>query len=150
MALGSVLRSGRIEVNEPAVQANLMRLIRDAANARHGSANLRMVARTPEGRSLIIQGANYSGGWNGYPTALLLVGDPRGHSDIAARQGLEFLGLTPAEARIATEIGKGSSARAAGKTLGLAESTVRSALKTVYAKLDISNKTELANILSRI
>ena len=150
LALGSLLRSGRIEVTEPAVRATLMQLIRDAANARGGGTDLRMVARTADGRGLIIQGATYSGGWKGQPTALLLVGDPRGHSDATARQGLELLGLTPAEARIAAEIGKGRSARATGQTLGLAESTVRSALKAVYAKLDISNKTELANILSKL
>ncbi len=51
-------------------------------------------------------------------------------------------GLTPRETEILQVIAKGLSNRAAGETLGVSRSTVRTHLEHIYAKLDVSNRTE--------
>ena len=50
--------------------------------------------------------------------------------------------LTPRETEILTLIAKGLSNRAAAETLGLSRATVRTHLEHIYAKLDVSNRTE--------
>lgn len=50
--------------------------------------------------------------------------------------------LTPRETEILTLIAKGLSNRAAADTLGLSRATVRTHLEHIYAKLDVSNRTE--------
>jgi DNA-binding NarL/FixJ family response regulator len=50
--------------------------------------------------------------------------------------------LTPRESEILTLIAKGLSNRSAAETLGLSRATVRTHLEHIYAKLDVSNRTE--------
>jgi len=51
-------------------------------------------------------------------------------------------GLTPREAEILTLIAKGLTNRHAAETLGLSRATVRTHLEHIYAKLEVSNRTE--------
>lgn len=67
----------------------------------------------------------------------------------AATPFLQLLGLTGAEASIAELVGSGLSARDAATALRLSENTVRSTLKAIYDKLDISKQSELARLLAR-
>ena len=50
--------------------------------------------------------------------------------------------LTPRETEILQVIAKGLSNRAAGETLGVSRATVRTHLEHIYAKLEVSNRTE--------
>ena len=50
--------------------------------------------------------------------------------------------LTPRETEILQVIAKGLSNLAAAETLGVSRSTVRTHLEHIYAKLDVSNRTE--------
>lgn len=50
--------------------------------------------------------------------------------------------LTPRETEILNLIAKGLSNRNAAETLGLSPATVRTHLEHIYAKLDVSNRTE--------
>ena len=52
------------------------------------------------------------------------------------------VGLTPRETEILTLIAKGLSNRNAAEVLGLSRATVRTHLEHIYAKLDVSNRTE--------
>ena len=58
--------------------------------------------------------------------------------------------LTPAEARVAAAVGDGFAPRDVAEDLGLAESTVRSVLKQVFAKTGVSRQSELAALLARV
>ncbi|MBK8481512.1 MAG: response regulator transcription factor [Proteobacteria bacterium] len=51
-------------------------------------------------------------------------------------------GLTPREGEILTLIAKGLTNRHAAETLGLSRATVRTHLEHIYAKLEVSNRTE--------
>ena len=63
---------------------------------------------------------------------------------------LRLLGLTPAEARIAAAVGAGLPPREAARSLGLAESTVRSGLKVIFGKLGIRRQTELVKLVMHL
>lgn len=72
----------------------------------------------------------------------------------AARQpsdpGADLLkqGLTRAEVRLALEVGRGLTLRAAARELGVTESTARSTLKVVYDKLSVRKQSELARLVA--
>ena len=86
----------------------------------------------------------------GEPAILVLLADPTvgGGSDPTA--ALQLLGLTPAEAKVATLVGRGQSAREASAALSITENTARSTLKVVYQKLAIGKQTELARVITRL
>lgn len=63
---------------------------------------------------------------------------------------LRSLGLTASEARIAALIGTGCSPRETADRLAIAEATVRTALKRIYAKTGTARQSELAVLLSRL
>jgi DNA-binding CsgD family transcriptional regulator len=58
--------------------------------------------------------------------------------------------LTPAEARVAREIGRGLGVPEAAVQAGVAEGTIRSQLKAVFAKTGTSRQAELAALLNGI
>lgn len=147
-ALGPMLNGDQLETSDREQQAALLQLIRDAANARPPNIVRGMALHRADGEVLIVRAANYRGGWNGQPTAVLVLGKAKA-DDRQSGSLLELLGLTPSEARVAAAIADGRSAREAATSLGISENTVRSTLKLIYAKLGVSNKTELANILAQ-
>ena len=82
--------------------------------------------------------------------ALLLINDPEAGLDRPITGVLHLLGLTPAEARIAATVGRGLPPREAAAVLGIAESTVRSTLKVVFDKLNLSRQTDLVALIARL
>ena len=149
-ALGPLLGLDRVGVGSTAERSRLKQMIVDAAHGRIQSPADRMALHRPDGAVVIVQASHYRGGWNGVPTALLLLNRPSKAVSGDAQQGLELLGLTPWEARVAAQVGNGMSAREAADALALSENTVRSVLKLIYAKLAISNKAELANLVAQV
>ena len=62
----------------------------------------------------------------------------------------DLLGLTLAEARLASLIGSGQSPRTAADNLNISESTARTVLKRIFSKTGVSRQSELAALLSNI
>jgi DNA-binding CsgD family transcriptional regulator/PAS domain-containing protein len=62
----------------------------------------------------------------------------------------DVMGLTLGEARVAVLVGGGISPRAAAERLGIAEDTVRSVLKRVFAKAGVSRQGELVAMMTRL
>ncbi|HEX4297151.1 MAG TPA: LuxR C-terminal-related transcriptional regulator, partial [Devosia sp.] len=81
---------------------------------------------------------------------LVLFDDPIGAAAHDPVPALQLLGLTPAEARIASMVGAGLSPREAASKLDNSEGTVRTALSRIYDKLDIGRQGELARIVTRL
>lgn len=81
--------------------------------------------------------------------ALLLVQDLAARSDPPLR-ALARLGLTPAEARLASRVASGMSPAVAARTLGIAVGTARTTLSIVYSKLSIGRQSELALLVARL
>ena len=149
-ATAPLLKGGRLSAATAQEQTQLAQLLNEAAHLRTPPTGERLALHRPDGSPVLVQAGSYRGGWNGVATALLMIYDPRAEAQFGPVQGLELLGLTPSEARIAAAIGSGLSARAASETLTLSENTVRSALKAIYAKLGISSRTQLASIVTQL
>lgn len=62
----------------------------------------------------------------------------------------KLFGLSPAEARLASVIARGTPPPQAGKELGIAIETVRTQLKAVFAKTETHRQAELVALLSRV
>lgn len=81
--------------------------------------------------------------------ALVLLIDPvSGPPDAALVRDL--LGLTLAESRIASLVGSGVSPSDVANKLGIAESTVRKSLNSVFAKTGVSRQSELAALMTKL
>ncbi len=81
-------------------------------------------------------------------SALITLTDPTAQEQADAKGPLQLLGLTDAEARIASCVGSGCPPQQAAEDLGLSTETVRSALKIAYSKLRISRQAELARLVA--
>lgn len=86
----------------------------------------------------------------GDKAVLVLLTDPLDNGGAGVVKMLRLLGLSQAEARVAVLVGTGLSPKDVAAELGLAESTIRSALKTTYDKLAISRQSELAQMVARL
>ncbi len=75
---------------------------------------------------------------------------PGERSSAEPEMQLRLLGLTPSEARIVLAAANGLTARLAAERLGLTPHTIRSTLKTVYDKLGIGRRSELAAMVARM
>jgi DNA-binding CsgD family transcriptional regulator len=67
-----------------------------------------------------------------------------------AERARALFGLTAAEARVAAAVGSGLAPQKVADELGLAESTVRSVLKQVFAKTGVSRQSELVALLAKL
>jgi DNA-binding CsgD family transcriptional regulator len=83
-------------------------------------------------------------------SAVIVLVDLNGQSTLDLCEMMTALELTPAEARVAALVGSGRSPREASEELGVTEGTARVTLKRVYAKLDLSRQSQLAQLVARL
>lgn len=100
--------------------------------------------------TVIVQAMRLENQMIGEPAVLLLFTDPMRDQPGRPGPGLQLLGLTPGEARVAALVGSGRPVKDAARELGITESTARSALKVAYEKLRIGKQSELAKIVARL
>ncbi|WP_374683654.1 helix-turn-helix transcriptional regulator, partial [Accumulibacter sp.] len=74
--------------------------------------------------------------------------DPRRVATV--QQLMSLFGLTPAEARLAKAIGIGETLEVYAENSGLKVSTVRSQLKSIFAKTGTGRQTDLVRLISGI
>lgn len=82
--------------------------------------------------------------------AVAVVIEPRAEEPADPALVRDFLGLTLGEARVASLIGSGLAPKEASTRLGIAEETVRTVLKRVFAKTGVGRQAELATLLTRL
>lgn len=160
LAKADVLRAGRQGLMGPTVasttllQALVAKATCDDAASRGGGAML--VQRPPPADPLQMLVSPL--GPQGDPadvnphgrTAMLLIIDSQ-----LARRGLEarltaLFGLTPAEARVACEVGKGENPNDVADGLGVMPSTVRTHLHHVFAKTATRRQAELMRLIAQL
>ncbi len=84
-------------------------------------------------------------------TALITITNPdQEHSSGLVKALQQAFGLTPAEAQTASLVGSGLSPQDAAEQRGLTVGTIRSELKSVFAKVGISRQSELASVVARL
>ena len=103
-----------------------------------------------QAHALIVQAMRLDNELTGEPAVLLLFTDPMHDQRGQPSAGLQLLGLTPGEARVAAFVGGGRSVKEAALEHGIAENTARSVLKIAYEKLGIGKQSELAKIVARL
>lgn len=147
-------RGGRVAAEQPVDDAALLRLIAAAAVARIDWPSLDPVAvRRSDGRMpLLVQAVPFGAGIEAVPAELvtLLVTDPNRGGERQPVRGLALLGLSPAEARIASLVGAGLPPKEVARRLGNTEGTVRFTINQIYRKVGVSKQTELAQIVARL
>ena len=88
--------------------------------------------------------------WRNSPADLVLIV----HSTMERRDMRGVLatiyGLTPAESRLASEIAKGHTIVQAAERFGVAASTARNQLKTIFSKLGVRRQPELVNVVNSL
>jgi DNA-binding CsgD family transcriptional regulator len=126
------------------------RMLSDVGAGASGAVSEPIVLSASDDRSILARAVAVDPGVAGPGQLLVLFDDPIGPAARDPGPTLELLGLTPAEARIASLVGAGRSPREAADALELTVNTVRSALKIAYEKLGISRQSELARIVARL
>jgi len=82
--------------------------------------------------------------------AIVLVIEPKDDDPPDPAVVRDLLGLTLGEARVASMIGFGLAPREAASRLGITEESVRTVLKRVFAKTEISRQSELSAMLTKL
>ena len=147
-----------IAVQDPHQQNGLRRMISSAARRpgiepngagsairiarREGSALKLLVAPLPEAQHAGLGGA---GG------AMILIDDPE-RNGVPAVEALKALfGLTSAEARLARRLAHGeSTAPEIAAEFSLSPQTIRTQMKSIHRKMDVSHQAEVSAIISRL
>ncbi|MGX1101136.1 helix-turn-helix transcriptional regulator [Amorphus sp. MBR-141] len=86
----------------------------------------------------------------GFPAYLLYVLDPDDVDPAPLDVLTTALGLTPAEARLAESLHRGSTVREAAEQSSTAYATARNQLTAITRKLNLSRQSELTGLLARI
>jgi DNA-binding CsgD family transcriptional regulator len=144
-----------IAVNDPHQQNGLRRMISSAARRpgiepngagsairiarREGSALKLLVAPLPEAQHAGLGGA------------MILIDDPE-RNGVPAVEALKALfGLTSAEARLARRLAHGeSTAPEIAAEFSLSPQTIRTQMKSIHRKMDVSHQAEVSAIISRL
>ncbi|WOK35492.1 hypothetical protein [Sphingomonas sp. C3-2] len=80
-------------------------------------------------------------------TAILVLRDPNRQPMIPATTLASLFGLTPAEATLASALGRGASLEEAAAAIGVSRHTVRSQLQGIFLKTGTNRQGELVRIL---
>lgn len=81
---------------------------------------------------------------------LIFVRDPECGFALSSADVSDFLGLTPAEARVLIAIADGASLAEVSRSLGLSRNTVRSHLQHIFVKTGVSRQSELVLLASKM
>lgn len=149
---GLVVGHERLAAVDPAADAALARAIAELPLLRAaGKPAMRTIAvpRQHGGAPYLVQAIAIGGVAAHAGGVLLVVTDPSVHSlDAATLQRL--LGLTPAEAGLATALAAGTTLAAAAERRGIGLETARTQLKSVLGKTGCAGQAELARLLARL
>jgi DNA-binding CsgD family transcriptional regulator/PAS domain-containing protein len=147
-----------LTVNDPGKQHGLQRMISSAAQRRGleptGAGSALRIARR-EGAPLKILVAPLPeaqlAGLGGGGGAMILIDDPE-HNAAPAIEALKALfGLTTAEARLARRLAHGdSTAPEIAAEFALSPQTIRTQMKSIHRKMDVSHQAVISAIISRL
>jgi DNA-binding CsgD family transcriptional regulator len=154
MGGGLVISRGRLRAAFPgadaALQALLLRVTSEAKYA-EPAPPLSVALPTGDAKPLIVQAAALDTAYQdifGDAKALVTVNRLERPSQSAIRLLGEAFGLTLAEQRLAVEMASGAGLVAASATLGVALSTVRTHLRSIFVKTQTHSQSELAALLA--
>ncbi|MBV8400867.1 MAG: hypothetical protein JOZ17_19360 [Acetobacteraceae bacterium] len=110
-----------------------------------------LLARSPDRHPLALELVSYAGSHGlaaGRSLALVFIVDPGLRAARPERRLQDLYLLTRAEAALATAVSKGGGVKAAARALGIAPSTARTHLKSVFGKTGTARQAELATLVA--
>ncbi|MGF9764891.1 hypothetical protein AAII07_58500 [Microvirga sp. 0TCS3.31] len=84
------------------------------------------------------------------PGVLILLNGLSTPASEVIQERLIRLGLTRGQARIAAAVGGGLSSKEAAEQLGLTDGTIRTVLKVVYERLDLTRQSQLVALVTKL
>ncbi|MET0357994.1 MAG: helix-turn-helix transcriptional regulator [Pararhizobium sp.] len=142
-------RTGRLNMRDPRADLALRDALQQISNAEYrqlkGDFAIRRKGAASSSATIVPfrngrEQAIFKGIFESRPIAMLLVRDP---SATALPTTLHGFGLTPAEISLALAIAQGMSPRDYAEARGVSLHTVRTQLKSVYAKTDTNRQSQL-------
>jgi DNA-binding CsgD family transcriptional regulator len=85
-----------------------------------------------------------------WPTAILIITDPRRERRHHRDRLRQRFGLTPAEAELALEIARGKGRQAAARRLNITLGTARTHLERIFSKAGVHRQAELVGLVAAI
>lgn len=147
-----VFEDGLWRAIEPTANAALNDAVHSLVHGRSGSDPV-VLRRGEKRRPLLVQPLLLEPARPDHPgsgSVLFLLTDPDLAVEHDPQQALQLLGLSRAEAKIATLVGSGHPPKEAARRLGNTEGTVRFSLNQIYRKLGVARQSELARVIARI
>jgi DNA-binding CsgD family transcriptional regulator len=156
---GLFVDKSELKAIDPDASTSLRRLIARCADRRFiesgpgGAVSVRRGGRSPLHVMVAPVGAK---GWQARetwpgmlsPVAILIVNDPERERQMCRAHLRETYGLTPAEAEVALEIGRGGGRKAAAVRLAITSGTVRIHLQRIFDKVGVHRQAELVRLLA--
>jgi DNA-binding CsgD family transcriptional regulator len=153
---GLTLTHGHLGAQHRHENAALQRLLGSVLQAgpvHQSRAETAVAISRPDGRPLIVHAAPIVGAARNIfqrAKAILMIVDPDEHQEPAIPMLRQAFGLSPAEARLASEIGNGRDLKEIAVSHGVSEGTLRAQLKAIFAKTDTHRQAELVALISRM
>ena len=153
---GLVERRGLLRAKQTADDERLSWLLAHGLSqpGRLGASGSMTVAQSSQGPRLALHvipaDIRDAGFAFGLVAGLVVVIDPAAKAGIDPESVAAGLGLTPAEARVASALAEGATMRDIATATHRAESTVRELVKRIHLKLNISRRAELVRMVLSI
>lgn len=155
--LGTDLRvvAGRLAAADTTSQRNLQKFVAEAvaAESPRGFRSAPIAIARQGRRPLIVDAMPTTGliaDAFGLTRAILIVTDLEERANTPEDRIRATLGLTPAEARLASRLAGGEDLGSAAEAIGITRETARSQLKAIFAKTRTGRQAELVALVSRI
>ena len=149
-------QGGHLHARLPADEARLQRLLVSALPvddlpATSGSMTVRRSSRAQRLTLHVMPASGYPLGYELWRVAaVVLIVEPGDHSHVDSGLVATFLGLTPAEGRVAALLARGHTVQNIASLTGTKESSVRSHMKRIYSKRGISRQADLIRLVLSI
>jgi DNA-binding CsgD family transcriptional regulator/PAS domain-containing protein len=147
---GLIIKSHGLEAGISSENRILQSLLRSAgrADAREAAGGNVLISRR-DSTSLVLSvyPVRECGVFPVSPKIAVFITDPSERCRLSAEATLSLFGLTPAEVRLALLLSEGKSLKDAADWLGVATSTVRTQLKSIFRKTNTSRQSELTKFL---
>jgi DNA-binding CsgD family transcriptional regulator len=152
---GLDVTNGRLAAIDPAVNAELQRMMEGVAGLRFSPAAASPVAVPRNGRRpLLVEAMPLAAGAVDDPLCVLrsmvMITDLEFKETSGADRARDVFHLTKAEGRLAARLARGEDIDAAAAVLGVTRHTARSQLKAIFAKTDTHRQAELVALLARL
>lgn len=151
--LGLTLRGRELRAQTPTADYSLRRLISSAGSLSTKDACDGVARITSQsGKSIVVFVAPILGERTVLPkdSIAVFLSDPSDMHHTAPNVLNVLYGLTPSESRLAETLADGRSIPEAASTLGIANSTAKSHLKSIFLKMNINRQAELVRLLAKL